>query len=321
MSGTASGALSTSMIWEAKAMAAVTLYDAQFATAMADEGEADDYLAPYSYEPSVNPDTEIVRLPIPLSSPELKIFKGRPHYRQSSTAYVDLVKAPYDDGVEAYYKKILGPSWTGWDAEPASIANNIKGWPSMQSAILLNAGESALDWTGVAGSYFLAASKNENPFKPSLAGTYKNFWTSTVLNTTNVLLMRSEMVSRRGFNNKNRRLGVKNLVLFASPELFTTAESVAKDLMIMSSTNPVVKYNIAVEMWPDLAADRWGIIDGDAKRRGLAPFGRIVGTPEITISGVGSAKYELSRFMGYHVLVDLGVGLLRPEAISVAEEP
>lgn len=316
-----SGALSVSLLNAEKAQAHLIAYDAKFNDARANAGESLNYLKAYTYTPSITPGVFIVRLPIPLSAPEMKVFKGRRHYRQNSTAFIDLTSVPYDDGVEEDVDRMAAFDWTGFSTTPQSISTVIDGWGSQKSALLLNAGESYTDWTG---GNFLAATKYGNPFKRSLAGTFKTFWASTTLNTTNVQRLIADMVSRRGFNNLSLGFGVKDLVLFSSNALYPTALSVCKDLTLPgAASNPIVKYGITPEVWPDLAAGRWGLLQrGPNAAGGTHPvFGAIRGQETVLVSGIGSAKYELTNKMGHNVKLPMGVGLMRYEAISVAVEP
>lgn len=312
-----SGAVTLNAVFEAKAQARLISYDAKFQQAMAVDGPGLDYLGPYSYTPPVGPDVYDVRLPIPLSAPELRLFKGRRHFRKNSTAYIDITKAPYDDGVEEYYKKIAAFDWTGFSVSPQQIATIIKTWKSRNGAILLNSGETYTDWTG---GFFLAATKYSNPFNRtgSTTKTFKTFWNGSTLNTTNVQLMRADMVSRRGFNGEP--LGFTGTILFASPELFPTAESICLDNRLANgATNPAVKYRLKPECWHHLSAKRWGMLHVATETHPV--FGAIESPPEPLVLGVGSALYEKKAYMGYNVMVDLGIALMRYEAISVAVEP
>ena len=79
-----SGAITLAMVNAEKAEAYLIAYDAKFQKANAVDGAANDYLAKYTYTPPINPGVHLVRLPIPLSAPELKLFKGRRHFRRNS---------------------------------------------------------------------------------------------------------------------------------------------------------------------------------------------------------------------------------------------
>jgi hypothetical protein len=302
----------------AKAQAYLIAYDAKFQKAMAVDGPANDYLADYIYSPPINPSVHLVRLPIPLSAPELKLFKGRRHYRKNSTAFIDLVSVPYDDGVEEDADKIAAMDWAGFSASPESIAAVIKGWRSKNLAILLNTGETFTDWTG---GNFLSATKYANPFKRSTSTTFKTFWASTPLTVANVQAMIADMVSRRGFNAMSLGFGVRNVTLFASSTLWPTANSIAKDLTLPgAASNPIVKYGLTPEAWPDLASTRWGILQGDPGTVDTHPvFGALQDSPQVLVSGKDSAKFEITNQMGHNVKVRLGAALMRYEAISVAD--
>lgn len=314
-----SGAITIAMLNAAKAQAYLIAYDAQFQKALAVDGAANDYLDKYAYRPTINPGINIVRMPIPLSAPEMKLFKGRRHYRKNSVAFIDLTSVPYDDGVEEDADKIAAFDWTGFSTSAESIALNIQQWQSKALATLLNSGESYTDWTG---GNFLAASKYGNPFKTSSTNTYQNYWASTTLNSTNVERLIADMVARRGFNNGSLGFGLSDMVLFSSSTLFPTARSITLDERLNGgASNPAVKWNLTAEPWPDLAAGRWGIMQRGSALKTHPAFGAVKGTPEVLISGKDSAKYQLTNSVGYNVKQYLGVGLLRAEGISVAVEP
>lgn len=314
-----SSAINISLLNAEKAQAHLIAYDAKFQDARAQSGEAQNYLAEYTYTPPVTPGTYVVRMPIPLSAPEMKAFKGRRHYRQNSTAFIDLTSVFYDDGVEEDVDKMAAFDWTGFSTTPEAISTVIDGWGSQKSCILLNAGESYTDWTG---GNFLSATKYANPFKRSTSTTFKNYWTNALLNTTNVQLLIADMVSRRGFNNLSLGFGVKDLKLFCSNALYPTALSVCKDETLPgAASNPIVKYGIVPEVWPDLHAKRWGLVQAGKAMNTHPVFGFLKGAEQVLISGIGSVKHELQNKMGHNVKIPMGVGLLRYEAISVAVEP
>ncbi len=314
-----SGAITLAMMNALKAQAYLIAYDAQFQTAMSTMGEANDYLDKYSFKPSINPGINTIRLPIPLSAPEMKLFKGRRHFRKNSTGFIDLTPAPYDDGVEEDADKMAAFDWTGFSTSAESIALTIKQWQSKALATLLNSGETYTDWTG---GYFLAATKYANPFKPVAAQAYKTYWASTTLNTTNVQRLIADMVSRRGFGGGSLGFGVSNLVLFSSSALFPTAQSVALDERLANgATNPAFKYKLTPEPWPDLAAARWGILQIGSATKSHPAFGSVQDSPQVLVLGKDSAKYETTNQFGYNVKQRLGVALMRSEAISVAVEP
>lgn len=314
-----SGALTIAMMNAAKAQAYLIAYDAQFQTAMATNGEANDYLDKYTYKPSITPAVSTVRLPIPLSAPELKLFKGRRHYRKNSTGFIDLTSVPYDDGVEEDADRLAAFDWTGFSTSAESIALTIKQWQSKALSTLLNSGETYTDWTG---GYFLSATKYANPFKHVAAQVYKNYWASTTLNTTNVQRLIADMVARRGFNDGSLGFGLSGLVLFCSSSLFPTAQSITLDERLANgASNPAVKYKMTAEPWPDLAAGRWGILQTGSAIKSHPAFGSVQDSPQVLLTGKDSAKYELTNMVGYNVKQRLGVALLRSEAISVAVEP
>ncbi len=284
-----SAGISLSMQLEAKAQAYVISYDAKFQKAMAVDGPGLDYLAPYTYEPSINPGVHLVRLPIPLSAPELKAFKGSRHFRKNSTAFIDMTASPFDDGVSEDADKLAAMDWVGFSSSPESIATIIKTWKSRTNAVNLNSGETFTDWTG---GNFLSATKYANPFKRSTSTTFKNYWTSAVLK------------------------------LFASSALYPDALSVCLDERLANgATNPVIKYKMDAEAWPHLSAKRWGIIQTGSAMDTHPVFGALMGSVETLVFGKDSAMYERSNKMGFNAKVRLGSALMRYEAISVAVAP
>jgi hypothetical protein len=314
-----SAAITLAAVNAAKAQAHLIAYDAKFQRAMAVDGPGIDYLKPYTYEPSINPGVHLVRMPIPLSAPELKLFKGTRHFRKNSTAFIDLESQFYDDGVEEDADKMAAFDWTGFTTSPESIATILRTWKSRTNAVLLNSGQSYTDWTG---GNFLATTKYANPFKRSTSTTFKNYWTSATLNTTNVQLMIADMVDRRGFNGEPLGFGESDLVLFASSALWPTALSITLDERLANgATNPAVKYRMKAECWRHLHPKRWGIIQAGAAMDTHPVFGAVMDSPTTLVLGKDSAKYELTNQMGYNVKARLGSALLRYEAISVGVEP
>ena len=95
--------------------------------------------------------------------------------------------------------RMAAMDWTGFSTTPEQINTIIKTWKSRTNATLLNTGESFTDWTG---GNFLAATKYANPFKRSTSTTFKNLWTGTTLNTTNVQRLIADI-------SKARKLGWK----------------------------------------------------------------------------------------------------------------
>ncbi len=317
MTVAANGAVSLSLLQAEKAQAYLISYDAKFTAARNNNGDALNYLKPYTYTPSVNPGIYTVRLPVPLTAPEMKLFKGTRHYRQNGTAFIDLTSVPYDDGVEEDFDKMIAFDWTGFSTSPEEIATVIDGWSSQKSAALVNVAETTTDWTG---AYFAATTKYGNPFKKRAAGTFRTWWASTDLTVANVERLIADMVSRRGFNNLSLGFGIKGLTLFAANALYPRALTICKDLTLPgAATNPIVKHGIVPEAWPDLAATRWGIIQTGRAMSTHPVFG-YVGQPEqVLVSGVDSPKYHLENKLGHNVKKAMGVGLMRYEAISIAD--
>jgi hypothetical protein len=159
---------------------------------------------------------------------------------------------------------------------------------------------------------------SSNPYKRG-APTYKNYWTSTALTTTNVELLIADMVDRRGFNDEN--LGLEGDTIFCSPALYPTARSIAEDDRLANGqTNPIRKYGLKVKKLQHLTAKRWGLIH-EAAMGDYPVFGAIETPEELNTWGRDSAMFEQTAYMGYDVMVDLGIALLRQEAISLAVAP
>jgi hypothetical protein len=312
-----SGAIDFKSLLAEKAQAHLIAYDAKFQAARAQMGDALNYLKGYTYTPSINPGVYVVRMPIPLSAPEMVEFTGRRHYRENSTAFIDLTSKFYDDGVEEDVDRMAAADWTGFSTTPEQISTVIESWGSQKCAALINTAETYTDWTG---ANFAATTKYGNPFKKKLAGSFKTFWSATPINAANVEAMIADMVGRRGFNNLSLGYGVKGLKLFCANALYPTAMRVCKDETLPgAASNPIVKYGIVPEAWPDLAATRWGIIQDGPAMQTHPVFGFLKGQEQVVVSGVGSAKYDLENKMGHNVKIPMGVGLLRYEAISIAD--
>ncbi len=323
MSAAQSNAMTLFELFELKAHAHLTGYDTAFLKATSILGNEGDYADEFIWYPTAltQPDVQLVRIPVPLTAPELKLFKGRTHFITNSTGYIELEKKPYQNGVKEFLRKINAADWVGFGIMPEVFAGIIAAWPSQNAVAQLATGESTASWDG---TNFLSATKYSNPYKrdmkiPGTAtlATYKNFWNGSVLNTTNVQLMRADMLKRRGFDN--RPLGYRGTHLVASPDLFPDAESVCKDQRLANgATNPVEKYKLIPECWYDLPAKRWGLVHKDTNR---PIFVASKGTPQTNVYGVTSAMYERQKKVGWDVEVDLAVGLGRAESISIGVNP
>lgn len=323
MTAPASAALTLFQLFDLKAQAYLTAYDASFNKAASILGNEGDYADEWIWYPTAltQPNVQLVRVPVPLTAPEMLLFKGRPHFIENSTGYIELQKKPYQNGVKEFLRKINAADWGGFSIMPEVFAGVIAAWPSQNSVAQLGTAESTTSWDG---TNFLAATKYSNPYKrgmkipgTSTLATYKNFWNGSALTTTNVQLMRADMLKRRGFDN--RPLGYKGTHLVASPDLFPDAESVCKDMRLANgATNPVEKYKLIPECWYDLPAKRWGLVHKDTNR---PIFVASKGAPLTTVYGVNSAMYERQKKVGWDVEVDLGVGLGRAESISIGVAP
>lgn len=324
MAAGANVALTLAQLFELKAQDYLTAYDAMFvneASILGNEGAyAEDFI---KFPPAINGDhTQILRMPVPLTAPELKLFKGRRHFTENSTGFIELQKAPYDGGQKEFLKKINAADWVGFSIGPETYAELVNAWPSQQCVNLISTGASVLSWNGLTN--FLATTQYSNPYntKMKLPGTstlatFQNYWPSTVLNTTNVQRLRSDMSKRRGFDN--RPLGYLGTHLVASSDLFPTAESICLDERLANgATNPVVKYRLEPKCWYDLPPKWWGLIHVD---KGRPIFVATKGTPENEVFGINSAMYEREKKVGWSVSVDLGRALARYESCSFAVEP
>lgn len=298
----------------AQAQAKLISYEAKFVDSQAKPATPEqDYLREYIYNPPVDTNkVQRVRFPIPMSAAELVLFKGRRRYRRNSTRFVEMVHAPYNDGEHVYYKEIAAFDWVGFNVGPARLAKIAKTWTSRNATILLNTAESATCWDG---STFISAAKSTNPFRKG-AATYKSYYAATDLTVPNVQAMRAEMGARVDFNGDN--LGIEGDTLYASAALFPIAEAICLDERLAGgATNPIFKWKLKPKKLPNLAAKRWGMFHA-AAFEDYPVFGAIEGNPDLLTLGRDSAKFENTSHMGYNMVIDLGVKLLRSEAISLA---
>lgn len=324
MTAPKSSALTLFQLFDLKAQAYLTAYDTAFNKAAAVIGNEGAYAEPFIYFPSAlgAPDVQLVRLPVPLTAPELKQFKGRQHFQENGTGYIELEKAPYDGGVKEFLDRINAADWTGFSSAPEVYAGLVAAWPSQQTVSQLGTAENVAAWHGVTN--FLATLQYSNPYKKTMTipggttlATFRNWWNGYVLNTTNVGLMRNDMTKRRGFDN--RPLGYRGTHLVASADLFATAESVCLDERLANgATNPVVKYRLEPVCWYDLPPKRWGLVHLDKNR---PVFCATKGTPMTKVYGPESAMFEKERKVGWNCFVHLAKGLARNESISIAAEP
>lgn len=300
-----------------QAQAKLIAYETKFIDSMNRPLTAEqDYLREYLYTPPVNTSQiQRVRFPIPLSAAELVEFKGRRRYRRNSTRFVEMTHKPYNDGEHVYYKEIAAFDWVGFNVAPARLSKIAKTWTSRNATILLNTAESATCWDG---STFISAAKSSNPFRKG-APTYKSYYASTDLTVGNVQTMRAEIGARVDFNGDN--LGIEGDTLFASAALFPQAEAICLDERLAGgATNPIYKWRLKPKKLPNLAAKRWGMFHASAFED--YPFvGAIEGNPDLLTLDRASAKFETTSHMGYNMVIDLGVTLLRSEALSLAVTP
>ncbi len=310
-----SASLNYTLLLAQSAQAKLLIYESKFVDARVGLNvAANDYLRPYIHVPEGgrDPGVQKVRYPIPLNAPKLRPFKGRRHFAKNSTAYVDIDKSPFDYGEHEYYETIAAFDWVGFNRSPERLAYISATWISENGCNLINAAESHDSWNGVT---FANAAVPRNPFKRSTA-TYKTLWSATALTHDNVLAMRAEMGTRRGFANDN--LGLEGDTIFASPELTPLAEQICYDERLANGqTNPVKKYNLKVEKWIHLSAPRWGLIHKSAMAD-YPLFGALEGEEMLRVLGEDSAMFETTLHMGYHLIRPLGINLLRQEAFSLA---
>lgn len=302
-----------------EAEAKLLVYDTKFVDAMQlDVGKA-DYLRSWMHTPTMamDPSVQKTRYVIPLSAAELRELKGRRHFQKNGVAFVDIIKKPYQYGESEDYKVIAAVDWMGFSTAPERLSYLVKIWASKSGAELLNIGETITGWNGT----FLAAAVKENPYKKSATPrTFRTFWSNTALSHTSVQTLIADMTARRGFADEN--LGLRPDTLFCSPELFPTALTICKDERLASGeTNPIRKWNLEPKSLMHLAAKRWGIADEKAIADRFPVFGAMEGQEEFNTWGRDSALFEQSLEMGYDIVRDLGIALLRNEAISVAVTP
>ncbi len=272
-----------------------------------------DYLREYIWTPPVDTSKiQRLRVPVPLSAAELVLFKGRRRYRRNSTRMIEMTHAPYNDGEHVYYREISAFDWVGFNTTPKRLSNISRTWTSRNATVLLNTAESATCWDG---STFISAAKSTNPFRKG-ALTYKSFYSPFDLNTANVQAMRAEMGGRVNFNGDN--LGIEGDTLYASAALYPQAEAICLDERLAGgATNPIFKWKLKPKKLPNLSAKRWGMFHA-AAFEDYPVFGALEGSPDLLILDRSSAKFETTSHMGYNMVIDLGVTLLRSEALSLA---
>lgn len=321
MTAGASNALTLFQLFEAKAQPYLTAFDATFNKAASIIGQEGAYAEEFIYEPNAlgEPNVQLVRIPVPLTAPELKLFKGRQHFQENGTGYIELQKAPYNGGVKEFLDKINAADWVGFSSAPEVYAGLVNAWPSQQCVSQIATANSTLSWDGITN--FLATTKYMNPYKTdmklpgtSTLATYRNYWAATDLTVPNVIALRADMIKRRGFDN--RPLGYKGTHLVASSDLFPLAESICQDeILAGAATNPVVKWGLKPTCWYDLPPKYWGLVHLDKNR---PIFCATKGSPMTRVYGVDSAMFEKERKVGWNVFVQLGRGLGRSESISIA---
>lgn len=305
--------LSIDVLLAEQAEAYLTAYDARFTNATV--GDAMAYLDKYIYTPSEGVEDRVrtVRFPIPLVALELKLFNGRRHFTKGSTKYIEVTKLPYQAGQHEFYKMIADPAWTGFSTAPERLRKIVKAWPTVNAAAIVNTGETIAHWKG---TNFLSASVPSNPFKKAGSATYRTFWNATMLTHPNVEAMLAEMTNRRDL--EGRPLGFLPDTIFCSAALYPSALSIAKDDRLANGeSNPIKKWNLNVEPWPDLDPTRWGLLASGAI--GEYPlFNGLIGADELNTWDRSSAMFEQKAHMGYDIMKDLGIAAARNEAIAVA---
>jgi hypothetical protein len=315
-------ALTLFELFEAKAGPALYQYDAAFVKAASVTGPEVGYADEFIYLPpgGDGPNVGTVRIPVPLTAPELRPFKGRNQFIKNSTGFIDLTKSPYQEGIADYLDKINAHDWIGFNIMPGVYANLVSAWPSRNTVPLLNSAENTASWNGVTN--FLAATQYSNPYnkKMTLPGTttlatYQNFWANTLPTVPNVQAMIADMSKRRGFDGNP--LGYTGTHVFSSPDLFPTVRALCEDEKLPGgATNPLVKWKLKPIQWFDLNPKRWGLLHKDENR---PIFAATKGSPRTQVYGVQSAMYEKTRKVGWDVYVWLAAALARQESISVAD--
>ena len=322
MTAAQSNALTLFQLFDAKAQPFLTAYDASFNKALSIIGNEGAYAEEFIYYPTAltEPNVQLVRVPVPLSAPELRLFKGRNRFVENGNGYMELQKAPYQEGVSEFLTKINAADWIGFSIAPEVYAGLVNAWPSQQSVSQLGTAENTLAWHGVTN--FLATLQYSNPYNPKMKipgssslATYQNWWPNTIPTTTSVQAMRADMIKRRGFDN--RPLGYRGTHLVSSPDLYPIIESIAEDDRLANgATNPVVKFKLKPTVWYDLPPKRWGLVHLDKNR---PIFTASKGSPVTKVYGIESAMYERQRKVGWDVYVELAKGLGRQESISIAD--
>lgn len=297
-----------------EAEAYLTAYSFRYTQAKV--GEASLYLDKYMFTPPEGVDQRIrtVLFPIPLTALELRLFKGRRRFTRGGTRFIKVKKRPYQEGLEEYVYLMTDPAWTGFATGPERLRKLVKTWPTRAAALLINSGETTASWKG---GNFLSASVPSNPLKVG-GPTYKTFWPATPLTHDNVQAMIAEMANRRDLEGDP--IGLIPTTLFCSAPLMPLAMEIAKDDLVSDTkiSNPVKKYNLTVEVWPDLAPTRWGLLMPSALED-YQLFNFVKGNEDIEVLDRTSYLFQSEKKMGVSVDVDLGIALARNEAISVAK--
>lgn len=322
MTAPQTNALTLFELFESKAGPALYTYDTAFQKASSIIGPEVGYADEFIYLPpgGDGPNVGTIRIPVPLTAPELRPFKGRNQFIRNSTGFIELTRNPYQEGVAEYLDKINAFDWVGFATMPGVYAGLVAAWASRNTVPLLNSAENTLSWNGVTN--FLAATQYSNPYnkKMTLPGTttlatYKNFWAATDLTVPNVQAMIADMVKRRGFDGNP--LGYEGTHLFASSDLYPVAKAICEDDKLPGGgSNPVKKWGLKATKFYDLNPKRWGLIHKDPNR---PVFAATKGAPRTQVYGVQSAMYEKTRKVGWDVYVWLAAGLGRQESISVAD--
>ena len=296
-----------------QARAKLIAYELKFVDELGTPSPDADYAREFIFSPTANAiGIDRVEMPVPLTDIELEEWKGFHIFRENSTKFITLTKRPYHTGLKETIRRMAAVDWTGFNTAPEVIAEVIKAWTSKNSVMLLNATPDDVatnDYTDTPW-WSTTAVKPENPLRAG-SRTYLNFYPATTLTQDNILTMIANLADRRDFNDNSRGLMVTHA--YSSTALYPTLiKTLTQERLPTNETNPLLAYNIRPVHWPDLSPSRWGIF---AWRPQLPFWGALEDPPRYKILMEGSALWEKEDSFGINVIVDLGVGRLRPETI------
>lgn len=296
------------------ANAAVIDYSAQFATAL--EAGAAPVAEQFS---AVRENSNLItRWYIPLHAAGYTPFEGTLPFRTLSKKFFDISIEKWADGVAEDADTVEDNDFGGFAMSPQTMAKNAMVFPDKKIAALINDGENQSCWDG---TNFLAASgKPVNAFDAT-KGTYGNLTTSHDLTLANLQTSLTSMLGRKGADGES--LGLLGTHLLLPTALYETGRVLCAAGFISDGSTTIenpLKGRLQPVHWPQLAANRWAIVDDS--RADLKPFAiarRDGGMPEMIEHGKDSSLYKTSLKVGFNAVIRMGFALAMPQAIEVGE--